>query len=1699
VPEGNLLLWLDASDYNTVIVSSETSSSSSGAGLPGLPVEYVTMWQDKSGNDNDAVAVTGAERPEYQRDMFNGNNAIRFDGVTSSLSIPGMTNPSGNYTIFVVMDSTYSDGETRILFETQTGVLSLYQNRTESSGDYAGFYDGAVRAATPSKYGKQYLRYTLNGTTSQLFRDGGQIGVDLGYTQRAVGGNVAIGSNAARDNYFFYGDIAEILIYDEVLTDPEIAAVESYLENKWLPAPNETALAGFDSDIVSVHNFEGDLESPLSHTLSGTGSYSFPSNYPVSARMGGYIEAGDDSTLVSTDSDYRFVDAFTVSFWFRRPSLDPAGKQQSLVTIADHSSAPVTFNEKFHVRLNDLVPGAFAPSDLGDATSTMLISLRDSTGSIQIPQGGKMYLLNIKEDEWYHFALTFDKTRSTQWGYFNGTKWWEIPWPAPLGLQDNANMELNVLGENWVGSSTFYDGLMDQLTFWDSALSDDAIRAIYNNGSGTLLPTTADAPDMSVQLSGVLSKVNMGRPAGDIMNLPSLGDFSLTAWVRENRDSNFGTSSGVNSSAIIAYHWNFPFYEGWTFLVQHDKYGERTLRMVIRYTTTTMVYDSEVIDNLVGSVPFDEWTFVSMAFDQSTKTCKLYVNGIEVGYQTTTAGSGTYKPANSSTDGRLLIGQDNRSGEEEYRGNISNVAVWTTKLDSSDMTELYNSGTPTDLTQATAAAFLRNWWKLGEDEDDVRIVQDSVGTLPGKINAGGLITDKPPQATPPADLISIYAMGAYYDAYGVPACEEDDWWTDKTPALKLDVRNLTAPVSSAIVWVNKVDGTLGQYMFLTSYRGDAWPECSNNEAPPSLADATSRRYTSPSNGAWTPLDVTHAVNAARPGFGNGFATVSLTNSSAPTAIRYATTRHPTTGIRPYVTYTLDQEGSSSSSSVYTPSTKAFEFERTGGDTYTAIAAEYRKFEELPSGDFSVSLWMKDATAATSIASTILGHTDPDYTDFGWKLQTLSAGTSARYIRFHMRYSSTNLDFRSDYGFVPLNGWINVVATFNATSRTAKIYVNGQEVTYALQQAGSGTVTSTMRPYLVIGETTDSTERFEGRISDPAIFNAELSSAQVAQVFNNGTPPDLSALPETMAWWPIDDTTTTFYIKDRVGGYHATMDRYMTENDHIVDDAARVYPPVSSSSSSSSSVGSSSSSSVSSSSSSPVSSSSSSSPSVSSSSSVDLGIPSNGLLLWLDAADESTITKDGGDFVSLWEDKSGNGNDASQSNASYKPKWYSTLFNGKPCLDFDGTNDWLDLTGMTNSASDYTVFLVLRNDVTSGTYRYIWDNHTYRLVLAQVGSVSGKVGYSEPSDGWQNVDDAQAGNQYLMYLLEDPVGKLYRNGIQIGTDKDYTKTGVDEEVVIGTSHVMTGSYFNGTLSEIIIYNRALNSSEIAQVESHINEKWFPSSSSSSSSGVQFSSSSAVGSSSSSSFNGYSISFDGVNEYINLSSPADLDDLPNADFTISAWIKDEQTAINNLGTIFGVYLGGTGWSLRTYSDASGDRELFFQAPTTGTFGDAGSGYGTISSEWMHVVAAWDSATKTATLYLNGVEPSYRTQTPGTGSYISDASLNKWLGSLPHTGGTQWFKGNLDQISIWNKELSQAEVTEVLNSGLPGDLTQHSAYANLVAWWKMGEGDSIPNVYDSEGSNDGTASNMDSGNIVADPAIVNLPSSSSSSSGS
>ena len=122
-----------------------------------------------------------------------------------------------------------------------------------------------------------------------------------------------------------------------------------------------------------------------------------------------------------------------------------------------------------------------------------------------------------------------------------------------------------------------------------------------------------------------------------------------------------------------------------------------------------------------------------------------------------------------------------------------------------------------------------------------------------------------------------------------------------------------------------------------------------------------------------------------------------------------------------------------------------------------------------------------------------------------------------------------------------------------------------------------------------------------------------------------------------------------------------------------------------------------------------------------------------------------------------------------------------------------------------------------------------------------------------------------------------------------------------------------------------------------------------------------------------------------------------------------------------------------------------------------------------EWVHIVCTYDSATDTASIYVNGELPENgdfnpKTGIAGDGGYCQ--GVNNVDTPLYIRGGEETFDGVIDEVAIWDQALTAEEVRAVfeggplsLGPGLPLAINEisYSAEAGEISLtWNSREGD-------------------------------------------
>jgi hypothetical protein len=210
---------------------------------------------------------------------------------------------------------------------------------------------------------------------------------------------------------------------------------------------------------------------------------------------------------------------------------------------------------------------------------------------------------------------------------------------------------------------------------------------------------------------------------------------------------------------------------------------------------------------------------------------------------------------------------------------------------------------------------------------------------------------------------------------------------------------------------------------------------------------------------------------------------------------------------------------------------------------------------------------------------------------------------------------------------------------------------------------------------------------------------------------------------------------------------------------------------------------------------------------------------------------------------------------------------------------------------------------------------------------------------------------------------------------------------------------------------------------------------------------------------------SVSFDGLTEYVTVPDVGYL----TGEFSFSAWVKTtEEGPAAILGSRSGVLdpLIGIDDQRLTVSTLATTAQT---AQNVGGFRDG---------NWHHLVITKD-ATSTLVFYIDGT--AYPVTVGSSSLFYSLTDSQGWYLARGKDG--DYYTGNLDGLTLWVVALSAGEVAELYNGGTPLDPRLHTQAAELRSWWRCGEADVSPDLYDAFNVVNGTMVNMDDSNFSTD----------------
>jgi hypothetical protein len=181
----------------------------------------VSTWADSSGNGNDATQATGANQPVFKTAIVNGHDVVRFDATNDGMVTP--LSVASPFSIFIVYDCATNGAARRAINGTNNYLIG-------PRGSAHQMYNGAFITGPAVTTNVFVQANALTDGSGTLFRVNA---VAIGSNGNTLGpGTLGLATSGANAEVLA-GDIAEVIVYNRILTSGERADVETYLAAKY--------------------------------------------------------------------------------------------------------------------------------------------------------------------------------------------------------------------------------------------------------------------------------------------------------------------------------------------------------------------------------------------------------------------------------------------------------------------------------------------------------------------------------------------------------------------------------------------------------------------------------------------------------------------------------------------------------------------------------------------------------------------------------------------------------------------------------------------------------------------------------------------------------------------------------------------------------------------------------------------------------------------------------------------------------------------------------------------------------------------------------------------------------------------------------------------------------------------------------------------------------------------------------------------------------------------------------------------------------------------------------------------------------------------------------------------------------------------------------------------------------------------------
>jgi fibronectin type 3 domain-containing protein len=714
--------------YNNIVGYWKLNGTSGSSIAQGDPVN-ATIGTQGAVSNSDAIGMQYSSGKQRQGIQFDGTN----DYVTLGTSADYRLVSSFSASMWIKVPASVSTAQ--YILSQATGAnntkyfgvsLTSAGKITASLWDIAGTGQGTVTAASgivPDRW--YHIVFVYDGSKTTLYVDGVSLGsVTYAWNSPSVSTSVPLQLGARTGtSSFFKGIIDETAIWKTALTDSEVKMIyerqnarytgtilsrvmNSGASTSWaglnylttLPYGKEIQgtgsedgssysglktltvgrigawaldeLAGSASVFDGISNHNGTVTGA---TLGTTAHFSTGATFNGSSdiiNLGDYLNPGSTS--------------YSVSVWFKRNSASIPASAQAIMAKGNDNSA----NAGWSILLTS-TNGAAITRLNGNGTASQKASQSTSSGVLDM--------------NWHHVVMVIDRSNNSVRSYFDGN-----PMVAGGGgptsdsiagfdpITNTDELTIGALRASGV-SKNFFNGVVDDAQIWGRALSTSEVTELYQRTQ------PLDSP-FNQRLVGLW---HMNSDWNDSSGNGNNGTATGATLISTSR---FGSGSGFfsaatdsinagNTASITDVFANGGAISAWIYPKSTTSLGR-----IFDKTQTLFFVRSSSGDKLdfyqMFSGGFNQWQVpislniwqhVVVVYNSSSpaNVPKIYIDGVS---QTLSGGSTATGTPVSDVSNTLYIG-NNAGNTRNFDGMIDELGVWKRPLSDNEIQQLYRRGT----------------------------------------------------------------------------------------------------------------------------------------------------------------------------------------------------------------------------------------------------------------------------------------------------------------------------------------------------------------------------------------------------------------------------------------------------------------------------------------------------------------------------------------------------------------------------------------------------------------------------------------------------------------------------------------------------------------------------------------------------------------------------------------------------------------------------------------------------------------------------------------------------------------------------------------------------------------------------------------------------------------------------------------------